>query len=143
MFRTIILAIDGSDSSSRAVDVAGELAQKYGSKIIAVHVVEHLGGRAGAVPAHADEGEIQAKINSQVEELKKSGIDASLQFAETAMGGPAHVIGDVAATEHADLIVTGTRGHSPIAGLVVGSVAQRLLHVSTCPVLVIPAKGGS
>jgi nucleotide-binding universal stress UspA family protein len=137
MFRTIVLAIDGSESSDRAVDIAGKLATELSSRIIAVHVVEHMGGRAGAVPVHADEGSIQGKINSQIESLKKSGLDASIQFAEGILGGPAHVIAEVASTERADVIITGTRGHSQLTGLVVGSVAQRLIHLAPCPVLVV------
>ncbi len=37
------------------------------------------------------------------------------------------------------MIVVGTRGRSPLAGLLAGSVAQRLLHVAPCPVLAVPA----
>jgi nucleotide-binding universal stress UspA family protein len=37
-----------------------------------------------------------------------------------------------------DAIVVGTRGHTPIAGLLVGSVTQRLLHIAPCPVIVVP-----
>ncbi len=140
MFRTMVLAIDGSESSDRAVDVAGRLAKALSAKIVAVHVVEHLAGRAGGVPAHADEDNVQTKISSQVDALKNSGIDANLQFAEGILGGPAHVIAEVAATEKADVIITGTRGHSPLSGLVIGSVAQRLLHIARCPVLVIPSE---
>jgi nucleotide-binding universal stress UspA family protein len=137
MFRTIVLAVDGSPSSDHAVDVAGKLASELTSKIIAVHVVEHMGGRAGAVPVHADESSLQGRISAQVDKLKQSGVDASLQFAEGILGGPAHVIAEVATNEGADVIITGTRGHSPVAGLVVGSVAQRLLHIAPCPVLVV------
>ena len=57
-------------------------------------------------------------------------------------GGPAPLIADAAAREGADVIVTGTRGHTALAGVIVGSVAQRLLHVAPCPVLVIPAPHG-
>jgi len=39
--------------------------------------------------------------------------------------------------------VTGTRGHTALAGVIVGSVAQRLLHVAPCPVLVVPPPHGS
>jgi nucleotide-binding universal stress UspA family protein len=53
-------------------------------------------------------------------------------------GGPAHVIADAAAKESADVIVTGTRGHTALAGVFLGSVAQRLLHLAGCPVLVVP-----
>ncbi len=141
MFRTIVLAIDGSDSSNRASDLAGRLAQEHGAKVIAVHVVEHMVGRAGGVAVHADEASIQARIHATIDGMKQSGVDASLQFAEGVLGGPAHVIAEVAADEHADLVITGTRGHSPITGIVIGSVAQRLLHLAPCPVLVVTPPG--
>ncbi|MDX6598141.1 MAG: hypothetical protein QOE87_2028 [Gaiellales bacterium] len=54
------------------------------------------------------------------------------------MGGPAHVIAEVAENAKAEVIVTGTRGHTAIAGLLLGSVTQRLLHLAHCPVLVVP-----
>jgi hypothetical protein len=38
-----------------------------------------------------------------------------------------------------DVLVVGTRGHSTVAGLLLGSVAQRLLHIAPCPILVIPS----
>ena len=54
------------------------------------------------------------------------------------LGGPAHAIEEVAAEADADLIVAGTRGHSPVAGLLLGSVTQRLLHIARRPVLAVP-----
>ena len=53
--------------------------------------------------------------------------------------GMAHAIADIAEKSKADLIVTGTRGHSPVAGLLVGSVTQRLVHIAKQPILVVPA----
>ena len=76
--------------------------------------------------------------------MSDDGIKAELQVTSTMTGGPAHVIADVAAKESADVIVTGTRGHTALAGVFLGSVAQRLLHLAACPVLVVPdaAAGG-
>jgi nucleotide-binding universal stress UspA family protein len=54
------------------------------------------------------------------------------------LGGPAHAIAEVAEQANADLIVAGTRGHSPVAGLLLGSVIQRIIHIARCPVLAVP-----
>jgi len=137
MFGTIVLAVDGSRPSDKAVDYAGRLAKESGSRIVAVHVKEIMAGRA-AGPVHIDEDEILAKVRNQVKKLNDDGIKAELQVTSTMTGGPAHVVAAAAATESADVIVTGTRGHTALAGVFLGSVAQRLLHVAGCPVLVVP-----
>jgi nucleotide-binding universal stress UspA family protein len=54
------------------------------------------------------------------------------------MGGAAHVIAEIAKEKGAELIVTGTRGHGPLSGLLVGSVTHRLVQIAHCPVLVVP-----
>ncbi len=53
----------------------------------------------------------------------------------------ARAIAEIADRSKADLIVTGTRGHSEIAGLFVGSVTQRLLHIAKQPVRAVPGHG--
>jgi nucleotide-binding universal stress UspA family protein len=137
MFGTIVLAVDGSRPSDNAVDYAGRLAKESGSRIVAVHVKEIMAGRA-AGPVHVDEEELLQKIRGQMKQLNDDGIKAELQVTSTMTGGPAHVIAEAAAKESADIIVTGTRGHTALAGVFLGSVAQRLLHLAGCPVLVVP-----
>ena len=137
MFTTIVVAMDGSDQSNRAADLAAVLAKESGGRILAVHVKELMAGRA-AGPIHVNEDEIVAEIRDRVKRLNDDGIKTELQVTSTMTGGPAHVIAEAAAKEAADVIVTGTRGHTAIAGVVLGSVAQRLLHVAPCPVLVVP-----
>jgi nucleotide-binding universal stress UspA family protein len=46
----------------------------------------------------------------------------------------------VAQTHDADAIVVGTRGHTALTGLLVGSVPQRLLHIAPCPVITVPIR---
>ncbi|MFZ0378740.1 MAG: universal stress protein [Solirubrobacteraceae bacterium] len=63
-------------------------------------------------------------------------------MTQSKVGGAAHAIADIAIRERADLIVVGTRGHTPLGGLLPGSVTPRLLHIAACPVLAVPAKRG-
>jgi nucleotide-binding universal stress UspA family protein len=137
-FKAIVLGLDGSDLSDRAIPVARELAQRDGGHIEVVHVRELMVGRAGGYPVHPDEDEIEAKVRRQVEELNSAGTKATMRLVTAATHGPAHAIAEVAEDVHADLIAVGTRGHAPVAGLLLGSVTQRLLHISPCPVLAVP-----
>jgi nucleotide-binding universal stress UspA family protein len=140
MFKTIVLALDGSESSDLALQHATMLAREQGSSVRVVHVIEIVAGRGGGL-LHLDEHELKAKIEQQVKDLVGAGVDAELEFHSAIAGGPAHVIAEVAEHANADLIITGTRGHTALAGMLLGSVAQRLLHVAHCPLLVIPSAG--
>jgi len=84
---------------------------------------------------HANEAEVQGKVRKAAEDLSGQGIEASV---DVMVGGPAHRIADVANEAGADLIVVGTRGHSGVPGVLLGSVTQRLLHLAHQPVLAIP-----
>ena len=138
MFKTIIWATDGSANADRALAYATQLAHEADCPLVAVHSKELLTGRAGGYPLLADEDDVEGKIAKQVEEAKGDGLDARLVFAGGMAGHAANAIAEVAAAHGADLIVVGTRGQTAFAGLMLGSVAQRLLHVAPCPVLAVP-----
>jgi nucleotide-binding universal stress UspA family protein len=140
MFKTIIWASDGSESADRALPTALDLVAEGNAKLVVVHADELLVGRGGRMPSLADEPEVQSKLASKVNELIESGVDATFHLVSGEGKDPAALIADVAYASDADLIVVGTRGHRPIAGMLLGSVTQRLLHVAPCPVLAVPAK---
>ena len=137
MSKTVVLGLDGSPASARAVPYARELAGPDG-RIVAVHVRGLFLGRAGGQTVAANEDEIEAEVRRTVAEMTTAGTRAELKIVTSASGGPAHVLADLADREDADVIVVGTRGHRQIAGLLLGSVTQRLLHVAPCPVLAVP-----
>jgi nucleotide-binding universal stress UspA family protein len=137
MFKSIVLGLDGSESSDHALQHATMLAREQGSTVRVVHVIEIAVGRGGGL-LHLDEDEIKAKIEQQTKDLADAGIDAELELHSAMAGGPAHVIAEIAVRCNADVIITGTRGHSAAMGILLGSVAHRLLHVAPCPLLVIP-----
>jgi nucleotide-binding universal stress UspA family protein len=140
MFKTIVWANDGSEPAEKALPLVKQLAKEGGATVTIVHVVERVEGiGAVGVPHRADEGEVQARLRDLASELSGEGIETSLEIKGDVGTRPAHAVADVARSSRADLIVMGTRGHSPIGGLLVGSVTHRLLHIAPCPVLVVPA----
>ena len=137
MFKTIVLALDGSDGAKKATPVAVELAETEKADLVIAHVTEYMAAKGGEL-ARVDEGQIRVEIDRQAKELSGRGIDTRVELAESVLGGPAHAIVEIA-DRVGDLIVTGTRGHSSIAGLLLGSVAHRLLHIAKRPVLAVPS----
>lgn len=140
MYKKVVWATDGSEAADHALAHAKALAVEGGGPLTVVYCVEYtLPGRGGgSYPIHANEGEIQEKIERQVAELSADGAGATLQTTRSKVGGAAHAIAELATEDGADVIVVGTRGHTPLAGLLLGGVTQRLLHIAPCPVLAVP-----
>jgi nucleotide-binding universal stress UspA family protein len=141
MSKIVVMGLDGSQDSMRAIPYAVEQAGD-GGKIVVVHVRELLVGRAGGMPLVANENEIEADVRRQVDDLKSAGVATELKVISAVAGGPAHVIAEVAREQNADVIVVGTRGHRQIASLIIGSVTHKLLHMTPCPVLAVPPAAG-
>lgn len=87
----------------------------------------------------ADEPARREALQKQVEELVLQGIDAHLVVETTHHAAPGE-IAKAAETYGADAIVCGTRGFGVVAGAVAGSVAMRLPHLASCPVVVVSEK---
>ena len=81
---------------------------------------------------------VHPNVREVLGDLSQQGLNAILKVVDFVGPQPAQGIADIAAEVDADVIVVGTRGHSAIGGLLVGSVTQHLLHVAPCPVLAVP-----
>jgi nucleotide-binding universal stress UspA family protein len=140
MFKVVVVATDGSDPADLALTFAKDLAVDQKARLVMVYVDELIPGHGGAHHAQALEPEIQNKVSTQAEALKAEGLDVEYQVHQVKVSGPAHAIADAAADVQADLIILGSTGSGPLKGLLLGSVAHRLLQIAPCPVLVVPAR---
>src|SRR5947209_6582652 len=141
MYKAIVWSTDGSQNAELALPHVKELARAEQATITIVHVVERIEG-SGAVglPRRADEADVQAGLQTLATELQEEGFNVSLIIRGDVGARPAHEVVTAARDVDADLIVVGSRGQGAISGLLLGSVAHRLLHIAPCPVLVVPAE---
>jgi nucleotide-binding universal stress UspA family protein len=140
MFKAILVATDGSGAGDLALAYAKELAVDQKARLLVVHVDELVPGHGGAHHVQALEPEMKTRIGEQVAALKAAGLHVDYEVHQVVVSGPAHAIADAAKAAASDLIVLGSVGSGPLKGLLLGSVAHRLLQIAPCPVLVVPAK---
>ncbi len=138
MFDHIVLAIDGSNHAIKAQSVEKELTRIHEAKLFVVHVYPSLSDLLGfkeysSIATHRI-ANAQKILDKAVEELTSDNIDVEPELLE---GPTAEAILHVANTRKADLIIMGARGLGTLAGLVLGSVSQKVLQHATCPVLVV------
>jgi nucleotide-binding universal stress UspA family protein len=136
MIQKILLAIDGSELSGKATAMATQIASKFGSEVVVLHVCERSFGRGGEPIILESDEEARDMVDLAVRALKDSGVSARGEVRSGLYGRAAHEILATADAEDPDLIVMGSRGLSDLKGLLVGSVTHKVLHLGDRPVLV-------
>ena len=143
-FRTILVATDFSESSQEAFDVALGIARDTGADVHALYVVPDPLNLPWVVEgAGMDFIELQrtwmADARRELTQmLAARAVDPAKVKATAALGTPAVEIIRHAAHWKADLIVVGSHGRGTMGRLLIGSVAQKVLHEAGCPVMVVP-----
>lgn len=143
MFNTILVAVDGSAHSKQALEIARDMAPRYGARLHIVHVPQNAGpaktlalGAAAVTPTPSQE-EVEAAGRPVVEAAKQVLEGGGCEAIETEVlaGDPAQSIVQVAERIHADLIIMGRRGLSDFSGLMVGSTSHKVGHLAPCACL--------
>jgi nucleotide-binding universal stress UspA family protein/mono/diheme cytochrome c family protein len=139
--KRILVPLDFSANSDRALDYAHALALKFDAAIHLVHVCELPGVMNASMDAYAvaytdwsqrlgEEAETQ--LNRQAAGVKDVKVTTEVLF-----GNAARSIVDAANADQSDLIVMGTHGHGAVMHMVMGNVAERVVRGAPCPVLTI------
>lgn len=141
-FSKILVAVDGSQASMDAADQAIEMARKYNSELIALHVILSDTTIFGTnPPQHIDEIKQQAQqyLDKIKQKLPNQHDNNKIQMRTELISSATAVAGIVgfAEKENVDLIVIGTRGRSGFKRLLLGSVASGVVNYAHCPVMVV------
>jgi nucleotide-binding universal stress UspA family protein len=136
MFERILVAVDGSPLSEKTIAVALDLAGRYGASVIVVHVREYERYEGSDVdlgpPVPAE-----ALVAKTVARFEDAGVDARGEIRRTSAGDTPHQIIEVASSTRTDLIVLGSRGMTEWKSLLLGGVANKVVHDARCPVLLV------
>ncbi|NIA25833.1 MAG: universal stress protein [Gammaproteobacteria bacterium] len=136
----IVVGADGSDRSIVALRRAVQFAEAWDAELHVVHVMHIPSALLGAlsqVPADL------ASLEQAQRQMVWDVIDPVVEGSQVEMrridldGYPADAIVDYAKKVEADLIVVGSRGRGELAALVLGSTSHRIVHISSCDVLVV------
>ena len=139
--RTIVVGIDDSRGARAALGWALDEAQRHGAHVDVLHAFE------------VEVAWIDAADTPRWSKLQREAAEAALSTvvegaaapatvevnANVVEGNPVTVLTE--ASEHADLLVVGSRGRGGLRGLLLGSVSQRCVERAHCPVVVVPAPG--
>ena len=145
MYTKIMVPIDGSATSLKALDEAARLAKVTGGKIRLLHIIdplEHLAGFETAsvyirdlIPALVKAGE--ELLEKAKSDMATAGVEVETELSESPGGRVSEVIVERAKAWGADLIVLGTHGRRGIERVMLGSDAEQVVRISPVPVLLI------
>ena len=139
-YKTILVPVDGSDASLKALDRAIELAKFYTSKLVIAHVID-VRSYSLAI-AYREPLEEYAEDNAKkiLADAEQKAKDAGLTDIATLKkeGSPRSVIAKKIAPEvNADLIVMGATGYGMVERMFVGSVSESTVRHSTCYIMIV------
>lgn len=139
----ILVATDGSAGGSRAVTAAAELAKALNCDLLILTVADNVPVAEMAELARAEGGIAEAlelfamRILLEAKE-RATSIGAPKVRTQWGSGDVAEGIIDTTRKEQSDVIIVGRRGRGQLAGLLLGSVSQKLVSLAPCLVLVVP-----
>lgn len=140
MFTKILVTTDGSENSQRALKVALQMAKQFEAEIELLHVTftpEALGytlSNGITVPQKQFDINGEQALLATLNAIDPENVPVR---KKQIPGHPAAAILEEIKKEKFELVVMGSRGYGPLAGSLLGSVSQRVLHRAACPVLIV------
>lgn len=145
MYKRILVPIDGSETSTRALVAALQMARESGGSVRVVHVIEELAQVIAYDPYGAYPGDLakvmrdsgQKILADAVAMAQSAGVPVEQHLIEAGGQRLAETVIQDASAYHADLIVVGTHGRRGLGRVLLGSGAEQIIRLAPLPVLVI------
>jgi len=138
MFDKILVAVDHSEVSDRALDAARDLALLSNGEVWVLHMREReVAVKTSVSLSDESMDEASAAVAAAVDKLTAAGVKAHGDVGTTLFGYAARNIIDDAKEHDVDVIVMGSRGRGDLAGLILGSTAHKVIHLADRPVLIV------
>ncbi len=139
LIQKILVATDGSDHARKAIEIASDIALKYGANLVLLHVVDVVTQRRMAAYMEDMENylsKVGEKILREAEEdARKKGVRS--MESRLIEGDPASKIVEFARKSKVDVIIMGRRGTGLLETLVLGSVSHRVCHLAKCTCMTV------
>jgi len=135
-----LVPLDFSEYANQALDYAIHLAGKLDARLTLLHVIQSLplgGVDMGVTVPYTYMQELEAEIMESMNDYLQRVTAAGLEGEITVVHGvPFHEIIELAKNQHVDLIIMGTHGRTGFQHVLLGSVAEKVVRMAPCPVLV-------
>ncbi len=150
MYKRILVPVDGSETSNKALVTALQFARDFGGRVRLVHVVEELTYVTGFDPSGYS-GELATVMREAGERIlagglaiaQSAGVEADSMLFDKPDERLAETVADAARRWNADLIVAGTHGRRGLGRVLMGSGAEQIVRLAPVPVLVVRLPEGS
>ena len=141
--RHIMVATDGSSGADRAVDVAAEVARALSGDLLIATVADSLAFEEAQKLARTEGsiGDVLEALTTQTlkaAEARARHLGVSRIELRVGWGDVTRALIDIATGGPVEMIVVGRRGRGQLAGLLLGSVSQKLVSLAPCAVVVVP-----
>lgn len=142
--QNVLVATDFGEAADSALAYGRELAGRFGATLHVLHVAENVYITAFGAETYASfapdlQREIEESAHRRLEEavIDSDGSGPTTIPAVMTSSSPAFAIIDYANEHHIDLIIMGTHGRGTFGHFLMGSVAERVVRLASCPVLTI------
>lgn len=140
MYRRILVPIDGSTASARAVEEGIRLARTMGGRVRLLHVIDEL---SVAQAGYARDGFAQLRLEAvrllarSADRVRRADVEVDTVLYDESNDTVASLVAKEARRWQADLVVAGTHGRRDLGQVLLGSSAERIARGSSVPVMLV------